>query len=107
MARRWGVPAETLTKDHPAWELEAGYIASALSGLICTLSPQMISLGGGVMEQAQLFPRVRARVRELLNGYIHARQILEGMDAYIIPPQLGKQAGILGAIALASREILI
>lgn len=107
MARRWGAPAETLPKDHPAWELEAGYIASALAGLIFTLSPQMIVLGGGVMEQAQLFPMVRLRVRQLLNGYIAAPQILEAIDTYIIPPKLGKHAGILGAIALASREILI
>jgi fructokinase len=107
MARRWSAPAETLPKHHPAWELEAGYIASALAGLIFTLSPQMIVLGGGVMEQAQLFPMVRLRVRQLLNGYIAAPQILEAIDTYIIPPKLGKHAGILGAIALASREILI
>ena len=49
--------------DHPAWELEADYIALALQGLICTLSPQRIILGGGVMTQKQLFPLIRKKRR--------------------------------------------
>lgn len=101
LERRWGNRAETLAADHPAWKLEARYIALALASLICTLSPQRIILGGGVMEQSQLFALIRREVKTVLNGYVQAPQILENIEAYIVPPGLGAGAGILGAIALA------
>lgn len=101
MKQRWGKPAETLPPDHPAWELEAGYIASALVSYICILSPQRIILGGGVMEQKALFPLIRSKVLEMLNGYIASPAILESIETYIVPPGLGKRAGVSGAIALA------
>lgn len=99
---RWGQRGETLPPDHPAWDLEARYIALGLATWICTLSPQRIILGGGVMRQAHLFPRIRAQVLTLLNGYIQASEILEGIAQYIVPPALGGDAGVLGAIALAA-----
>ncbi|MDX9991886.1 MAG: ROK family protein [Anaerolineales bacterium] len=99
--KRWGARAETLPPDHPAWELEAHYLALGLNNFICTLSPQRIILGGGVMSQPQLFPLVRAKTLALLNGYVQSPQILEKIDEYIVPPSLGAQAGVLGAFALA------
>lgn len=102
---RWGQAAESLPADHPAWELEAHYLAFGLVSFICTLSPQRIVMGGGVMEQSHLFPEIRRRVQALLNGYVQAPEILENVDEYIVPPALGSQAGVLGAIALAQREI--
>jgi fructokinase len=102
---RWGVAGGDLPVDHPAWQIEAHYLALALSNYVCTLSPQRIILGGGVMGQAQLFPLIRQEVLRLLNGYVGVKQILEGIDDYIVPPALGGNAGILGAIALAQRQI--
>jgi fructokinase len=101
LQERWGHPAESLPADHPAWEMEAHYLSLALNNLICALSPQRIILGGGVMEQSQLFPLIRRKVPELLNGYIQSPEILKDINNYIVPPQLGKQAGVLGAIGLA------
>ena len=98
---RWGLPAEALPGEHPAWALEARYIALALHNYICTLSPQKLILGGGIMEQSQLLPMVRANVKQLLNSYVRAREIMKDIDNYIVPPKLGRQAGVLGAIALA------
>lgn len=98
---RWGARAETLPADHPAWELEATYLAFALVNFILTITPQRIILGGGVMEQPQLFPLVRAKTQALLNGYFQVPEILDQIDSYIVPPALGNQAGLLGAIALA------
>jgi fructokinase len=54
-----------------------------------------------VMQRDFLFPRVRWRVRELLNGYVGSKSLLEYIDDYIVPPGLGNQSGSLGAIALA------
>lgn len=103
LEQRWGQLPETLPADHPVWELEAHYLALALTNFICTLSPQRIVMGGGVMEQAQLFPLIRQKVQQLLSGYVQAPQILEEIDGYIVPPVLGRRAGVLGAIALAQQ----
>ena len=46
---RWGQKAETLPSDHPAWALEAHYLALGLVNIITILSPQRIIMGGGVM----------------------------------------------------------
>lgn len=105
MEKRWGQKAETLPPDHPAWDLEAGYIALALQSFICTLSPQRIVIGGGVAQQPQLMPLIRAKTVALLNGYVQAPAILDNIDAYIVPPALGGQAGVLGAIALAQQAL--
>lgn len=103
---RWGMKGEQLPADHPAWELEARYLAFGLVNLICSLSPKRIILGGGVMEQEQLFPLIRRGVQQLLNNYIPAKEILQEIDDYIIPPGLGAQAGTLGAIALARQAAI-
>jgi fructokinase len=55
------------------------------------------------MEQPQLLPLIRRDVQRLLNGYVQSPLILEQIDAYIVAPGLGNQAGMLGAIALAQQ----
>jgi fructokinase len=103
IGERWGRPAETIPADHPAWELEGHYLAFALVNFICAVSPQRIIMGGGVMAQPHLFPLIQRKVQELLNGYIRSPAIIEEIESYIVPPELGDQAGVLGAIALAER----
>jgi fructokinase len=100
---RWGQPAETLSPDHPAWKLEAHYIALALANYICTLSPQRIILGGGVSKQTHIFPQIHNEVQSILNKYIQSPQILAHIQDYIVPAGLGEQAGVLGALALAQQ----
>jgi fructokinase len=91
---RWGQPGHLLPSDHPAWDLEAHYLALGVTNWISTLSPEAVILGGGVLRREQLFPLLRANVDALLNGYLAAPEI--------IPPLLGDRAGVLGAIALAA-----
>jgi fructokinase len=105
MEKRWGGKAETLPPDHPAWDLEAHYIALALRSFICTLSPQRIVIGGGVAQQSQLMPLIRKKTVASLNGYVRSPAILENIDSYIVPPALGGRAGVLGAIALALQAL--
>jgi len=71
---------------------------------ILTLSPKKIILGGGVMQREFLFPKIRRKVRALLNGYVSSKSVLENIDNYIVPPGLGHQSGSLGAIALAMSQ---
>jgi len=100
MQARWGVPAEQLPSDHPAWQEEADHLAQGLVSIITILSPGIIVLGGGVMNQAHLLPLVRRSVQHLLNGYISVPEITKHVDQYIVPAGLGSNAGLLGAMAL-------
>lgn len=97
---RWSASGETLPADHPAWDIEAYYLAHACADLMVTLSPQGIILGGSVMHQAQLFPLVRRHTQALINNYL-THEALASLDAYIVPPGLGDRAGVQGSIALA------
>jgi fructokinase len=99
--RRWGTPARDLPPGHPGIALEAEYLALGVVNWVCTLSPQRVVLGGGVMQREELFPLLRRRLLELLNGYVEAREITECIDRYVVPARLGGRAGVLGALALA------
>lgn len=98
---RWQTSGRDLAPDHPAWALEAHYLALGVTNITLMLSPQRIIMGGGVMDQQQIFPMLRQEVQTLLNGYVQKAEILEHIDDYIVPPGLGNRAGVLGAIALA------
>jgi fructokinase len=100
---RWNAVAPTLPPEHPAWALEAQYIAYGLNNLAVTLSPQRILLGGGVMQQTYIYTMIRDEFSQLPNGYVRHPQLTERLDEFIQPPQLGGRAGILGALVLAEQ----
>lgn len=100
LAKRAGRLPAQLPPDHEVWTFAIHYLAAALVNFICVLSPQRLILGGGVMHQSHLFPRVRRRVQEVLNGYLQCPEIVESMDEYVVPPGLGDDAGVMGALAL-------
>lgn len=101
LEQRWGRKGESLPEEHPAWELEADYIALGLATFICTLAPERIVIGGGVMQHPRLLAWVREKTAALLNGYLKFAA-LDDWDAYVVPPALGSQAGVRGALALAA-----
>jgi fructokinase len=92
---RWGRSGDELAGEPDVWELQADYLALGVVNMICTVSPQLVILGGGVMEQPELLDAVRERVPPLLAGYVPTPEIA--------PPALGDRAGVLGAIELARR----
>ena len=106
IAKRAGKPAEQLSPDDPAWDFTLRTMAHALVNLSCVLSPRRIILGGSVRKGGQLgefafFERLRGNVREILAGYLASSFFgEEGIQHYIVPPQLGDDAGVCGAIAL-------
>ena len=103
LERRYGQRAETLPPEHPAWDLEARYIASALTSLVLVLSPERVILGGGVMQVDALFPLIRKYLARSLAGYVQADALTRAIDEYVVPPGLGTNSGIAGALALAER----
>ncbi len=102
--QRWKQKAYELRDRTEVWELEAYYIAQGLVNMILTLSPHRIVLGGGVMHQEQLFPLIRKKVVELLNGYIRTQQ-LNDPDHYIVPASLKDNQGLMGCLRLARLEL--
>lgn len=98
--KRWGKKAVELTDRDEVWEIESYYIAQALVDYIMTISPQKIIFGGGVMHQEQLFPKIRKKTLEMINGYINTKE-LQDIGNYIVPASLNDNQGIMGAIQLA------
>lgn len=91
MEARWKIRGEDLPEEHPAWELEAHYLGLGIASLICTLSPELVIVGGGVMKRVG-FDALNAEVKRVMNGYMQVPAI--------VPPELGGNAGVLGAMAL-------
>jgi fructokinase len=109
--QRTGVLAEELPPDHPAWAYEAQYIGYAIANIVCTLSPRRVIVGGSVSKGGRLgedalFRAVRQHVQTVLNGYVVSPALLgDGIHDYIVPPLLGDDAGVCGAIALGQCAI--
>ncbi|RKN73012.1 ROK family protein [Paenibacillus ginsengarvi] len=105
LERRWGAKAAELPADHPAWAIQAYYLAQACMNFVLIAMPHKIIIGGGVSKQEHLFPAVRQRLSELLNGYIVHPRVQEQLDSYIVPPGLGDNAGLTGALLLAQQAL--
>lgn len=104
--KRWGLSAKLMTADHPAWELEATYLAQMCANAIVMFSPEIIVLGGGVMQQAHLFPMIREKTLALLGGYVASDKLTpEGIASYIVPPALGINSGVTGALLLGAQAL--
>lgn len=85
------------TPDHPVWNTVVNALAALCHNMVCTTAPRRIAFGGGVINrQPHLVPRIEARLKQSLAGYI----ALPEDRPYIIEPELGDQAGPMGAIVL-------
>jgi fructokinase len=101
LRERWGRAGEELT-DPAVWELEAEYLAFGLANVVLVLAAERIVLGGGVGGAPGLLPRVRARLREALAGYVDSPHLTAaGIEDYLVAPGLGPRSGVVGAIELA------
>ena len=102
---RWEADPATLPDDHPAWPLEAEYIAAGIQAIVMVAAPHRVIAGGGVMERPGLLEAVRAELVRQLGGYPVTRELGGDLCDYLVAPQLGDDAGVLGAIALAADRL--
>lgn len=107
---RCGMSAELLPPEHAAWDLETQYIAAAIATIVCVLSPRRVIIGGsvrkgGLLGSARFFRMIREKMQGVLQGYIVSPALNEEIEGFIVPPLLGDDAGVCGAIALAQQEI--
>jgi fructokinase len=99
IAARWGRAGQDLGDlTERAVDLEARYLASGFRSLVYALAPQRIILGGGVSELPGLFERLRFHLVEDMNGYALQPEHESG---FVVPPGLGSNSGLAGAMALA------
>jgi fructokinase len=103
LEKRAGRPARDIAPRDPLWDIEAGYLAAAAVNFTLTLSPEIIIMGGGVLNAPGLLAKIRTRAALLLNGYIAAEALLTNLDAYIVSPGLAGLSGLAGSFALARR----
>jgi fructokinase len=97
--------ARDLPDDHPAFAIEAHYLAQMCVNLILTLSPEKIILGGGVLGRQGLLPMVRKETLRLLGGYVQAAAITENIDSYIVAPALFPVSGLAGSYLLGKQAL--
>ncbi len=100
MQQRWGSSPELINSGR-AWRMQAFYLAQGCVNLLRVLGPQRIMLGGGIMRRTGLHGLVLEECRRLLADYYAPgpQQLAE----MIVPPALGDDAGLLGAVWLARR----
>jgi fructokinase len=103
LSSRFGDALPGLGDDHPVWDEVGWALAQLCHTIVCAAAPQRIAMGGGVMEgRPHLIGKVNSLLAKSLNGYLQ----LPGGGYYVVPPELGPDAGPLGAIALAMDALI-
>jgi fructokinase len=97
IAARWGASLSELPDGHAARDIIVWYLAQAVTAFQAILSPQRVVMGGGVMATPGLHAMVDAEVRVLGAGYF---PLPDG--PLVVPPVLGDDAGLMGALALVA-----
>jgi fructokinase len=87
-----------LKSEDPLWESVAWALAQLCHAIVCAAAPRAIAMGGGVLDnQPHLLMRIEKMLVLSINGYM----TLPENGPYVRSPELGRDAGPLGAIALA------
>lgn len=98
LAARFG-DTTALPQDHPGWRIEAFYLAQAALALLLTARPAKIVFGGGLLMAPGLLETMRRELTALLGGYLE--MTAGDVDALLVTPGLGDDAGLLGGVRLA------
>lgn len=107
VAARLGRSADTVSDDDPVWDLVAHAIAGLIHNVLMTNMPELFLLGGGIpTKRVHLLGRVRTMVATSLAGYQSEFARTGVIDQRIVMPELGDDAGPLGALALAADVVV-
>lgn len=101
IAARWGHDLSAAEPEQIA--LIADYVAQLAAALVLLHRPERLIFGGGVAKAPGLIEALRILTRDKLAGYIAEWD--EDLTHRIVPPALGDDAGITGAIELGRRAL--
>lgn len=101
--------AADIAAGDPAWDYLVRYTAHAIGNVVYALSPRRIIIGGSVRKagafgETAFFAGLRRELQRSLSGYVASAALTDaGIADYIVPPALGDDAGLIGAMCLAQR----
>ena len=98
--KRAGSKAEELEIDDSAFLITARYIAKALYTYTAILRPDIIIIGGGVANKEGMIERIRKEFNKIKGEYL----VLPNSEEYIVFPNLGNEAGLIGGYILAKEK---
>jgi fructokinase len=100
MRTRWDRPADELgSVFDEAFSIETHYLAAGFRQFVYTLAPDVIVMGGGVSHLPGIHAATNRKLIEMMAGYAIQP---EHRDGFVMPPGLGDDSGIVGALALAA-----
>lgn len=94
---RAGEKGENLDISDPAFKVSAKYIAKALYTYTAILRPHIIIIGGGVVNKEGMIEMIRDEFDKIKGDYLP----LPPSEEYIVFPELGNEAGLIGGYVLA------
>ncbi len=103
IAARWGHSLSELADPAAPTELVAGYLGQLAAMLVLLHMPDRLVFGGGVMKAPGLIEALREATLAELAGYIDDPRLDAGLERYIVTPELGEDAGIVGAVLIGRR----
>jgi len=98
---RYGKKLSEMPADSPIWMILADYLAQLCLSIMLIAPPARIIIGGGVMSNPQLYPVIRQEILRQNNGYLDLLSDPAVVEAFVVPPGLKDEAGLIGALMMA------
>ncbi|MGH3759827.1 ROK family protein [Actinophytocola sp.] len=98
---RWRMPAHDLPAAHPAWDLEARYVARACANLLYVSSATTILVGSGVSSAPGLIDRANRYLDAFLNGFPENVWRRQGSRERIKRANTAPDSSLIGAAVMA------
>jgi len=90
----------SLKDDDPVWKLVGHYLASLCASVTLACSPEVIVIGGGVMNRLVLYDIIHKEFIEQMNNYVtHDMLTKENIHKYIVRSKFQDDVGLYSALA--------
>lgn len=99
--KRLNEKAININSNNEVFNKAAYYIAQGLVTYTLTLRPEIIILGGGLMNKEGLLSKIKNEFLILLGNYVEIPPI----DEYLVYPSLNDNQGIIGGFVLANKQL--
>jgi fructokinase len=101
ISARWGRPLSDIGYPHIAHDIQASYLGRLCANIVLHHAPDVIVLGGGVMNTQHLIENTRLHCANFLANYVNGLDTSTALQAVITKPIHGSNAGLVGAFMLA------